>query len=113
MIPIEIRSKSNAANAEMSTFAERRIHFALDRLRDLRHVLISIEDVNGPRGGVDQHCRVIAEFAFGFIIVDETRSAWQSAIAWAIRRVARRAAQEIHRRDDSHRASRGGRLALG
>lgn len=97
MIPIDIRSKSSALDGEIGRFAERRIHFAFDRLRGVRRVFISIEDVNGPKGGADKHCRIIAEFSFGSVVVDETRSAWQSAVARAIRRVARNAAREMQR----------------
>lgn len=97
MIPIDVRFKSNAPDGEIAQFAERRIHFAFDRLRDVRRVLISIEDVNGPKGGADKHCRIVAEFAFGSVVVDETRSVWQSAVARAIRRVARKATRDMQR----------------
>jgi hypothetical protein len=97
MIPIEVRSKSDPIEAELRRFAERRMSFALDRLRSLRRIVISIEDVNGPKGGADKHCRILAEFAFATIVVEETKPSWQGAVAHALRRVARNAARELQR----------------
>jgi hypothetical protein len=108
MIPIEVRSKSDCIDREVLQFAKRRMSFALDRLRSLRRVVIFIEDVNGPKGGADQQCRIVAEFGFASIVVKETQPDWQSAVARAIRRVARKAIRELQRvnRSPSHNARR-------
>jgi hypothetical protein len=57
MIAIDVRSK-NVSENHIRQFAERRISFALDHLRDLQRLAISIEDVNSPKGGSDKHCRI-------------------------------------------------------
>jgi putative sigma-54 modulation protein len=108
MIPIEVHLKSGYIDGDVHRFAERRLGFALDRLRNLRRIVISMEDVNGPKGGVDKHCRIVAEFGFASVVVDESQPGWQSAVARAIRRAARKATRELQRvnRLSSRRAHR-------
>lgn len=108
MVPIEIRSKSHPADAEVRRFAERRTQYALGRLRDLRRVVISIEDVNGPKGGPDKRCRVSAEFAFGSVAAEGTHTTWKGAVARAVHRLGTNAAQELQRinRSSLHRHAR-------
>lgn len=97
MIPIEVRSKTDDIETLIQQFAERRISFALDHLRSLRRIAISIEDVNGPKGGADKHCRLVAEFGFTSLVLEETQSDWQSAVARAIHRLDRRATEDLQR----------------
>jgi ribosome hibernation promoting factor len=102
MIPIEVRSKAECAEQEVYQFAERRIGFALDRIRDARRIVISIEDVNGPKGGADKRCQIVAEFGFASVIIEEIQQTWQSAVARAMRRLSRRVARELKRVNRSH-----------
>jgi hypothetical protein len=97
VIPIEVHSKSRSIDGEVAPFAEARLKFALDRLRDLRRILISVEDVNGPKGGPDKHCRVVAEFAFSTVVAQETQPTWQAAVARAVHRISRNAVRELQR----------------
>lgn len=108
MIPIEVRSKTDDMESLIRQFAERRISFALDHLRNLRRIAITLEDVNGPKGGADKHCRIVAELGFTSIVLDETQPDWQSAVARAIHRLDRNATQELQRvnRSGSHRGHR-------
>ncbi len=112
MIAIEVRSKDDFEK-QIREFAERRIGFALDHLRDLHRLSISIEDVNGPKGGLDKHCRVVAEFGFTSVVIEEIQSDWQSAVARAIHRLARNARRELQQvnRSGPHRAHRTHSLA--
>lgn len=106
MIPIEVRSKTKNLESKIRHYTERRIGFALDHLRDLRRIVVSIEDVNGPKGGPDKHCHIMAEFGFSSISLEETQSDWQTAVARAIHRLDRTATDRLHRvnRLRSHRA---------
>lgn len=97
MIPIEVRSKSHENENTIRTFAERRISFALDHLPGLHRLAISVEDVNGPKGGVDKHCVVVARFGFTSVVLEETQPDWQSAIARALHRLDRKATQALQR----------------
>ena len=117
MIPIEVRSQMDVHESEVHKFAERRIGFALDHLRNVRRIVISIEDVNGPKGGDDKHCRLIAQVGTVPVVLEETQPDWQSAVARAIHRLDRKATQNLHRMTRSacqraHRSpSRGGSAA--
>jgi putative sigma-54 modulation protein len=108
MIPIEVRSRTDGSENEIRQFAERRISFALDHLRDLRRIVVSIEDVNGPKGGVDKQCRVVAEFGYTSLVMEETQRDWQIAVARAIHRLARKATQKLQQanRISAHKARR-------
>lgn len=108
MIPIEIRSKADCVDLDIKHFAERRMSFALDRFRNLRRVVLSFEDVNGPRGGADKLCRIVAEFGFVTVVVEEVQRTWESAVARGMRRVARKVARVLERvnRLASHTAHR-------
>ncbi len=112
MIPIEIRSKADNVDHEVTLFIERRVSFALDRFRNPRRVVVSLEDVNGPKGGPDKVCRVIAEFGFGSVVVEEIQSEWHVAIAGAIHRVSQKLARKLARSNRSsarlrHRSASG------
>ena len=97
MIPIDIRSRSKSLNHEISLFSRRRVSFALDRFRNPRRVIIFLEDVNGPKGGPDKLCRIIAEFGFASVVVEEIQSEWHVAISLAIHRVAHKLACKLAR----------------
>jgi putative sigma-54 modulation protein len=79
---------------------ERELPEQLSRLAPrLRSVAVSIRDLNGPRGGVDQEIRVIAEFVTGGKIVVRHRTANVLFDTPAtIRRVVRAARNELGRR---------------
>lgn len=107
MFAVEVRS-SEGMEIAIRRFAEHRMSFALDRLRNMRHISISIQDMNGPKGGIDKHCRIVAQFGFSDIVIEELQPTWQSATARAIHRLARKAAQEMQRarRSAPHRRRR-------
>jgi putative sigma-54 modulation protein len=96
MIPFEIRSKECATH-EIRAYAERRVSFALDRFRDIKRVVVSLDDVNGPKGGMDKFCRIVAEFGFASIVVEETQMNWHAAIGRATHRLSQKVARELKR----------------
>ncbi len=58
---IEFRSRGIADKRAMSEHVRRRLGFAIGRFAGaLRWVKVRVEDVNGPRGGVDKRCVVSA-----------------------------------------------------
>jgi len=96
MIPVEVHSKS-PLEGDVVVFIQHRMSFAFDRFRHLRRIHVFIEDVNGPKGGSDKRCRVVAEFAFASVVVQETQPTWQSAVARAIHRIGRNAVRRLQR----------------
>ena len=96
MIPFEFRSKESATD-EIREYAERRVSFALDRFRDVRRVVVSLDDLNGPKGGMDKFCRIVAEFGFTSVVVEEAQMDWHAAIARATHRLSHQVARELKR----------------
>ncbi len=96
MIPFEIRSKKCATN-EIRKYAARRISSALDRFRNARRVVVSLDDLNGPKGGMDKFCRIVAEFGFASFVVEEVQMDWHAAIANATHRLSRKVARRLKR----------------
>lgn len=96
MIPFEIRSKECATD-EIRDYAERRVCFALDHFRDVRRVVVSLDDLNGPKGGMDKFCRIVAEFGFASVVVEEAQMDWHAAIARATHRLSQKVARELKR----------------
>ena len=96
MIPFEIRSKEFAAE-EIREYAQRRVCFALDRFRDVRRVVVSLDDLNGPKGGMDKFCCIVAEFGFASVVVEEAQMNWHAAIARATHRLSQKVARELKR----------------
>lgn len=96
MIPFEIRSRECATD-EIREYAERRVCFALDRFRDVKRVVVSLDDLNGPKGGFDKFCRIVADFGFASVVVEEVQMDWHAAIARATHRLAQKVARELKR----------------
>jgi len=54
-----IRSAGATDPDTLRTYAERRLAFALRRFEiRVRHVMVRLGDINGPKRGVDSHCSI-------------------------------------------------------
>lgn len=57
-----MRITIRATSDHLTRLARRRFEFALGRFSGRVHsVAVRVADINGPRGGVDQHCRVTVQ----------------------------------------------------
>lgn len=84
---------------------DRRLGFALGRFGDrVGRVAVYLVDLNGPRGGVDKQCRVVAEvLGHGLVVVEDTNA----SLTAAIDRAADRVGQGVRRRLDGARLYAG------
>ncbi|MBL0922374.1 MAG: HPF/RaiA family ribosome-associated protein [Phycisphaerales bacterium] len=74
----------------------------------VREVRVVVEDVNGPRGGTDMHCRAeIALAPRGRLVVD----AHDGDLHRAVQAAAKRARTSVFRVVDRRRSGRHGRAA--
>ena len=75
--------------ANIKRESERRLEFATRRFRDnVREIGVAFRDVNGPRGGVDKQCRVIAMLRRGdALVIEETRANFIDGIRVAAKRL--------------------------
>lgn len=80
--------------------ARKRLEFALGRFAGrVRSLHVTLTDLNGPRGGLDKHCRIAIRLErLGRLIVIEDVDAEPEA---AISRAAERAARAVTRAVDA------------
>jgi putative sigma-54 modulation protein len=92
---IQIRKRNLELTAELGGHIERRLQFSLGRFGGrLRSAVVHLEDLNGPKGGVDQLCKLTIQTDWHCQIVIEERDA---DIFAAIARAAERAGRAMER----------------
>ena len=101
---IDIRRKSARPDFGAPTLRdqiERRLGFALGRFGDrISHVRLFLEDLNGPRGGVDLECRAVANVrGLGEVVVELC----DGHLGTLIDRVAERLGKVVARRLERQR----------
>ena len=106
---IEFVDRSDYLGETHRAAGERHLHYALARFGLLvRKVTVVTQDTNGPRGGVDKHCRMSAELSgAGGIHVEDVSDSWESCLSQAAKRLGRAVTRVAERR------SRGDRRDLG
>ncbi len=89
---------------------ERCVQHTLGRLAArVRHVRVCLQDVNGPRGGIDKRCRMCVHLVpSGAVVVETVGQAFEQAVSVAAERVIRRVRGLLERRQDRHRRRRPG-----
>ena len=106
---IEFVDRSNVLEETHRATGERHLHYALARFGSLvRKVTVVTQDTNGPRGGVDKHCRMSAELSgTRGIHVEDISDSWESCLGLAAKRLGRAVTRVAERR------SRGDRRVFG
>ncbi len=111
---IEIRTLNQGLAAHQREFIERRLLYALGRFGSrIRRVLVRVEDLNGPRGGLDKRCHVEAHLAGpGLLVVDVRDVELEPAVSRAAERMARRVRDELTTRRDARKRGTPAREAF-
>jgi ribosomal subunit interface protein len=92
---IEIYGKNIPVTEQLRCHIQRRLCFALERFATrIRRVRVSVDDLNGPRGGIDKHCRVAIMLIPSTTVELEDRN---SNIYVAIDRVSDKAGRCVRR----------------
>ncbi len=96
---LEIRAGNVELADAMRLHLERRLRFALGRFDDrIRKVTVRLKDLNGPKGGTDQQCRISLDLIpKGKLILDEQSADVVVAMDRAADRVGRAVARRMHR----------------
>lgn len=103
---LEIRAGNVELADAMLLHLERRLRFALGRFGDrIRKVTVRLKDLDGPKGGTDQQCRISLDLIpKGKLILNEQSADVIVAMDRAADRVGQAMARRIHRvsgaRDD-------------
>lgn len=108
---IQIRSRSIQLNDGLKRYITRRIHFALGRFaRRVKDVRVMLQDLNGPKGGTDKHCKVIVDIHPRIkVVIEESDAELLAAINRALDRAGRNTARRL---DKALGMDRSGRSAL-
>jgi hypothetical protein len=101
---LEFYGHHGGQDSDVRARAERRLEFALDRLRArVTRVQILLADLNGPRGGIDKRCLLVADLLrAGQLIIEQRAEDWAGAVDGA----AGRLAEAVRRRLDWQRRGR-------
>jgi putative sigma-54 modulation protein len=94
---VRIASRSLEIDPDLREHVQRRIGFALGRFATrIRQVEVDLEDLNGPRGGVDAGCRVrVSLLPSGELRVTGTEVTARQSADRTIDRAARRLARHL------------------
>lgn len=84
---------------------DRRLGFALARFGSrIARVVIALEDLNGPRGGIDKACRIVVRLKGGGEVVASVEDVdWEVAIDRATTRVGHTVGRDVSRARDTRR----------
>lgn len=105
---VEVHGKNFEVSDALRTHVTRRLEFALSRfVGRIKHVRVRLEDINGPRGGVDKQCRVEVSGVRNLTaIVEQTDHDLYSAIDRAADRVHQSVARAVEKLHDSEVSAR-------
>ena len=97
---VEIRSQNLHLDEETQSHVERRMNFALEQFNSwITRVQVHLEDVNGPRRGVDKQCRILVNIKGGKTIkVEDLDVDMIAAVNRAADRLGQVVSREVHRR---------------
>ena len=95
-----IRSLSEKLSDTIRESIDRQFQFALSRFESrIDKIQLTVRDNNGPRGGIDQECRVLVHLNDGTdIAVSDVQSSLMAAVARAADRVAYAVMRRIDRK---------------
>jgi ribosomal subunit interface protein len=110
---IEVRGRGFELGAALGEYAERRSWFAMGRFAPrIEGLALRLSDANGPRGGTDKRCQIVARLRpSGALRVAEQDADLYAAIDRASERLSRVIAREIARRRQSRTRPDGVRPA--
>ena len=103
---VDIIFRSCKRTKALCDSVNRRIRFALGRFsQHLTSVRVMLSDLNGPKGGVDKHCKVLINIRPSFsVIIEETDAVLESAINRALDRAGRTVARRLDQVMDRRRS---------
>jgi CBS domain-containing protein/ribosome-associated translation inhibitor RaiA len=110
--PAHIRSVDSLLDAADEAYVRRKLGRKLGKFAlSIERVSVRVEDVNGPRGGVDKRCRIkIVLAGLPSVLVEERGSSLQGAMDGALakaERVVRKALQKRQMKPRRTREQRG------
>jgi putative sigma-54 modulation protein len=109
------RAQGSRRPANLADHIERRLRFALARFGSrVDRVVVFLQDRNGPKGGIDKVCRILAKVqGCGAVMASVADSDWTAAVDRATTRIGHTVARQIDRARGRHgRSPRTSALGL-
>ena len=106
---LDFHSSRITVSESTQDYVKRRLAFALGRFDDVvQGVVVSLQDINGPRGGIDKLCRIRVKLVGqkAPIIADVLDTDIRPAIDMAADRLGRAVARQIDRRSSRRGAEK-------
>jgi hypothetical protein len=102
---IDIRALNERIQNSHREYIERRLCYALGRFGDrIQRVMVRLEDMNGPRGGLDKRCHMEARLPNRIVLVVDVRDVeLEPAVSRAAERLARRVRDALTMRHDARK----------
>jgi len=99
---LEIHGTDRRVDKALMEHLERRSQSAVGRLgRRVRRIQVRLEDINGPKGGIDKRCRLVAQTqAAGNVIIEETGDDYFGVTARAMERLGQALRRKLDRLQD-------------
>lgn len=99
---ISVRGSGMHVSRKIRRLVDRRVAFELSRFGPrVRAVSVSLEDLNGPRGGMDKRCSMQADLnPGGTVRVEKRDSELRAAIGRTAARLAHAVARALERSRD-------------
>ncbi|WP_379720074.1 HPF/RaiA family ribosome-associated protein [Massilia jejuensis] len=96
-----IQANGFALTGALRAYTEQRLATALGWARThMRKLVVSLSDINGPRGGVDKRCKIQVRLGSRDVIVEDTGADLYAAIDRAAGRADRALVRQVERTRD-------------
>jgi putative sigma-54 modulation protein len=103
---IEIQAQNFSLTRSLRTQIEQQLESALKTCyRHIKHIMVRLSDVNGPRGGNDKRCHLELFLPGQAVVVVKTEADLYAAINRAASRASRNAMRLLRRRRSINRVS--------
>ena len=105
---LSIVDRDKCLDAPLRQLARRRLLFALSRFDSKLHeVILKVDDLNGPKGGIDKRCQLQIKLRYGEdVILTNLDSTVEAGISRLADRAGRTIARRISRLQHSYRRPR-------
>lgn len=106
---IKIRTKGIEPDETLLAYVNRRAGFAFSRFADdITEADVLLQDVNGPRGGIDKQCKLVLHVRRHHepIVVDTTHQDVLASVDICFDRASRTVSRTLDLRTDRMRANR-------
>lgn len=99
-----LKDQSSRRPATLPDHIERRLRFALARFGGrVERIIVFLQDRNGPKGGIDKVCRILAKVrGCGAIMAAVADSDWTAAVDRATTRIGHTVSRQIGRLRERH-----------